>query len=224
MGKRFNAGNVYVINMQRVNDIVKKKQKEFPEYEYYLKITSQIEKNIKEMPDLSIEACKSLIEGVCKTILNKAKIEYKTKGKYIDSPKDLLQKALNTLKTFRTDFDEELVENTCSIVFRISQIRNDRGDLSHGRAVPKTDISSIELAEFIVQLTDGMIRYLLDIYFSTDFSYIELKYEDNGEFNNMLDETHPLEGILSYSKALFDQDIIAYEQQLIDYKLSQENQ
>lgn len=208
--------------MQQVNEVINKRQKTFPEFQYYLSITHQIDSNCESMPDLSIEACKSLIEGVCKTLLNKAGVSYKTKGRYIDSPKDLLLKVFSALKTYRVEFDETLVNSTCDIVFRIAKIRNDRGDLSHGRAVPKVDSSSIELAKFIIQLTDAVVRYLLEIYFSTDFSYIEINYEDNLEFNNMLDESFPLDGIVSYSKALYNQDKTSYEQQLLDYKSSQE--
>jgi hypothetical protein len=44
----------------------------------------------------------------------------------------------------------------------------------------------------------------------------ELEYEDHPEFNEWLDNENPIAN-LSYSKALFDQDQVAYEQELENY-------
>ena len=43
-----------------------------------------------------------------------------------------------------------------------------------------------------------------------------MEYQDNPEFNEWLDNENPI-GDLSYSKALFDQDQVAYEQELENY-------
>ena len=49
----------------------------------------------------------------------------------------------------------------------------------------------------------------------------EIEFKDNPDFNVWLDEANLL-GNLSYSLALFEQDKIAYEQQLLEYSSEHE--
>ena len=66
-----------------------------------------------------------------------------------------------------------------------------------------------------MNITDNMLYYVLHS-FSKVSLIKELEYEDNLEFNEWLDNENPLAN-LSYSKALFDQDQVAYEQELENY-------
>ena len=104
-------------------------------------------------------------------------------------------------------------------------LRNERGDISHGKSAPKLTSSSPQLAKLIVNTTDGLAAFLLDELFSLDLSDLDpLQYEDNPVFNEYLEELSPLSSEISYSKALFDQDFVSYEEQLEDFKAEQENE
>ena len=59
-----------------------------------------------------------------------------------------------------------------------------------------------------------MLRKLNQIDFDDEVEY----YADQ-DFNEWLDEIHPLDGNLKYSKALYEQDPISYEEQLGDFFL-----
>ena len=208
--------------MDNTRQVIIRYKNEFPDFDYYISILDEIDSHVGTMPDVSIEACKSLIEGVSKTILTKLKISYKEKGGSIDSPATLLKKVFDVLVK-KSDFDLAYTETSLELVNRIARIRNDRGDLSHGRSAPKLVKSNPDLAELISVVCDGVVCYLLKIVFTTDWSYLnEPKYDDNRNFNQILDAENMLPGI-TYSKALFDQDIISYKEQLKNYLSELEN-
>jgi len=103
------------------------------------------------------------------------------------------------------------------MIARLGELRNERGDISHGKAVPKKYISSRESAKMIMHVTDSIVTYILKLFFSIDLSYKdEIQYKANPEFNDFLDESYPIEGII-FSEALFDQDNVAYVEQLQDF-------
>ncbi|MFA5922605.1 MAG: hypothetical protein WC856_15165, partial [Methylococcaceae bacterium] len=96
---------------------------------------------------------------------------------------------------------------------------NERGDISHGKTLPKKTRSSVQLAKTIKSFTDAFASYLLYLFLSIDLSYQEpLRYEENPDFNQFLDEINPMTGGLLYSKALFHQDLTSYEEELETYK------
>jgi hypothetical protein len=117
----------------------------------------------------------------------------------------------------------EFPRRAASLIQRAGELRNERGDISHGKAVPKKYISDAETAKMVMRVTDSILTYILSAYFSIDLSYTEkIAYEDNPEFNDFLDESYCLEGVV-YSQALYDQDYDAYEEQLRDYLDNLEN-
>ncbi len=207
--------------MDKTRQIINKYKDEFPEFDYYISILDEIDNHTSTMPDISIEACKSLIDGISKTILSKLQIVYIEKGRNLESSASLLKKTLNALAT-NSDFDLVYTQSSLSLVNRIAEIRNDRGDLSHGRATPKLSSSTSDMAELVSDVCDGVVCYLLKIVFATDWSYLnEIKYEDNMAFNDELDANNIAQGII-YSKALYDQDIISYKEQMKNYNSEQE--
>ena len=100
----------------------------------------------------------------------------------------------------------------------LAYLRNNRGDISHGKSSPKPEESTKESAIMIMGVTDSIVHYLLDHFFRIDLSHKdELNYQDNPEFNEYLDEAY-LDFNLSFSEALFYQDRVTYEEQLRDFK------
>lgn len=75
----------------------------------------------------------------------------------------------------------------------------------------------------ILTITDELLYYILNLYYSIDFSYIlRVQYQDHQEFNEYLDETNPMNSI-SYSQALYDQDYDAYVEELSNYRYLLDN-
>jgi hypothetical protein len=186
------------------------------DFEYYLTILEKVENNHDKNPDISIESAKSLIEGICKTILLRLDItQTETSVKKLDFP-DIYKKACLNIQRYAI-IEDDFVHRTSSMIHRLAEIRNNRGDISHGKAVPKQEVSTVESARMVMHVTDAIVNYLLEAFFKIDLSYKEETiYDVHTDFNEELDEAYSITGI-RYSKALFDQDIVAYEEQLRDY-------
>lgn len=95
----------------------------------------------------------------------------------------------------------------------INAIRNSRGELSHGRNVPKELINEQDLSRLLREITESLSRYLISSLFSFKLEQVKeepeseedfIRYEDNAEFNDLLDEDYPYDGKLLYSQALYE--------------------
>ena len=222
----------------------------------------------KNTNDNCIEACKSLIEGISKTVLEQVDIREKTtKERFSDielqNLKITLEKMGNDNEEFHTLFQQALIvlnayHHSCERDFMraignkfctyIGHIRNKKGDIAHGRAAPKLNKSSHNLAIMIEQVTDLIAFHMLEVFSLIDFSFVE-KYnqehfvfeaflekteselceieEDEKlirKFNQSIDKQFPLEGKPIYSLALYDQYPEDYGIQLQDfiYNIEQE--
>ena len=108
----------------------------------------------------------------------------------------------------------------------ISLLRNARGDISHGRAVPKRLASHHGLAKASNEVTGSLLSYMLSSYFIAKLEApkpvepeepkpdFDLDYKDNPDFNDYLDEENPLPGKMLYSEALFLSYIEEYQIEL----------
>jgi hypothetical protein len=182
--------------------------------EYYHSHLTLVESYIEEKPDISIETCKALIEGISKLALHLLAQEPIDSHKNTDLS-DLFKRALSELQKGRGYSDVDLINRLGSVVHYIGQIRNSHSDISHGRASLKDQVNDADFAELVIGVTDSLCTYMLrrlDI-----LSEKEVLYDDNPKFNDYLDEQHPLGGIVLYSKALFDQEFETYEIELGDY-------
>jgi hypothetical protein len=210
-------------SMNKTRQIINDNKEKFSEFGYYHNVIDKIEENIEKMPDISIESCKALVEGLSKTILKKMGEVYIEKGRNADSPNNLLKKTLNILSKY-SNIDMVFAQTACGLLLRISEVRNERGDISHGKASPKEFVSDQDLAESVMHMTDGIVFYILKVYFKVGLSFVdEIKYEDNDEFNQFLDGENVLDGV-SYSKALFDQDMVFYKDLLSSYLSDKEQE
>lgn len=181
-------------------------------------LLAEIEANIETEPDIAIESCKSLLESIAKTILVRIDPTFSEGDATKIEFAPLMKKAKEKLIQVSSEPEDVLMTAMVTLAVQYSVIRNKRGDISHGRVVPKTDRSSINLAKSAKSFTDGFASYLLHLFLSLDLSYMTLlNYEDNPEFNEELDSANPINGIL-YSKALYEQDFVAYEEALEEYK------
>ncbi len=205
--------------MQLTRDILHKHKDSHEDFGYYYKLIKKAENNVSENPDISIESSKSLVEGISKTILKNLNATYtEAKARKTTFPQ-LFSTACKCVNEY-VELEIDFIHRTQAMIVRLGQLRTDRGDISHGKSVPKLGVSSESAARMIMRVIDSISAYLLESFFSIDLSYQrEVAYEKNQGFNETLDENYPLEGLegIVYSKALHDQDYDAYEEQLRDY-------
>lgn len=203
--------------MSKSRELIRKHHEKFPDHDYYSALMESAENYIDSNPDICIETCKSVLEGLSKTVLDKTGVEYSTRGRNPYSPAKLFKMATEELGK-GTDIDPAFLLAAQNVVIRVVELRNERGDISKGRAVPKEIESDSELARFVYEITDSVCVYFLTKFFTFDWSaYEEIKYEDNPDYNEFLDNGIELPPPLLYSKALFEQDRVDYEQRLQNY-------
>lgn len=215
-----------------------------PGIEGYLTLIDKIEENKSIHPDIAIETCKSLLEGLCLKGLSLLS------DKYINS-KSLRTKCKNDLKALtNTAFDEvytdyvesqvheslanmlidisvtqkikdnakrKVRDQAIEAIAKVSAIRNERGDISHGRDYPKTQESSITLSKSISSITDGicsfMIEQIAEKYLLKLKTQDRLIYQDLTDFNDWLDEMHHVSSIkVDFSKILYENAYDKYEE------------
>lgn len=184
--------------------------------EYYQSHLDLIEDYIDEKPDISIETCKALIEGISKLTL------YLLNQEALDSHNDekiqsLVKRALVELQKGRGFSDTDLCKRLSGVVQYIGEVRNEHCDIGHGRASLKEQVNDTDFADLIIGITDSICTYMLrrlDI-----LAEKVTEYEDNPEFNELLDEQNPLPGNILYSRALFDQEFETYEIELSNFLL-----
>ncbi|MDX6527928.1 MAG: hypothetical protein QOH41_218 [Blastocatellia bacterium] len=208
--------------MQLVRTLISQNNDKYEHFSYYEGIIDVIEQKIQSHPDICIESCKSLIEGVSKTIIKRLDVTA-TDGELnkIDVM-PLFKRAANKLAEYDEELELDFINRTASLIHNFGEIRNKRGDISHGRAAPKTTYSSPQFSNLVARVTEALAFYVLDHFFRLQLpDETEVKYEDNFDFNEMLDTANPM-GSLSFSKALFDQDNVYYCEQLLDYQAEQE--
>lgn len=189
--------------------------------EFYVVISS-IENNLLQHPDISIESCKALLESIANTTLQKLDTTH-VKDNNIEVHK-LLKKAKEKLLTFDVEAEDDILVKAISLLHGIAEIRNKRGDISHGRALPKELRSSIQLAKLIKSTTDGIASYFLYLLCEAMNLDPGIKYEDNPIFNEYLDDSLDVGDITGQSPSyiLFTIDPISYSDRLELY-LSEDN-
>lgn len=183
----------------------------FSSFDYYQIVVSKIVGNQRDNPDIAIESCKSLIEGLSKSILRHTDKSYRDSQRPTEELSPLFKKAVNAMAARGANIEESLTKSVGNFIHQLGSVRNERGDISHGKSAPKLIASSPHLAAMVIQATDGLVSFLLHELFAIDLSdFTPLAYNDNPDFNNYLDELYQIEGGLSYSRALFDQEQVGY--------------
>lgn len=190
---------------------------DYPEFGYYLKHAAEIRNHEESHPDIAIECCVSLLQGMSKSIVyrldptididafEKGKLEYQIKEAFraIEDASDVVELAL---------------PRACSTVARLAgEIRNKRGDISHGKAVPKEIESDASLARLALEITEALTRYMFAHLVRLDDT--EIRYSEYAELNAELDELGAKIGRTPYSRLLFDNDFPAYEAAVDEYKV-----
>lgn len=201
--------------MKQTKDILKALESRYTNIDYYQTIIQKIEENVESHPDISIESCKALLEGLSKFIWKQIDLSYDALVADKMDFHPVVRQAITKLADLNEDIELDFVNKVNKLIVSIGEVRNRRGDISHGKLSPKEYFSDSQFAYLVMNITDNMLYYVLHS-FSKVSLIKELEYEDNPEFNEWLDNENPIAN-LSYSKALFDQDPVAYEQELENY-------
>lgn len=190
-----------------------------PSFQHYHGHIDNIIRNVYTNPISSIELCKSVTEGICKTILN-------DKGESI--PEKYLNLVSTTIAKLDLSYHQdsqhllELSKRLGSILHYIAEIRNECGSYaSHGQDIEHKQISS-DLALFVLHSTNAILGFILHFYIATnDYRRSErIRYEDNQRINELIDDEYEMEATykISYSKALFSQDPAAYRDLVLEFE------
>ena len=188
---------------------------------YYESHCDVIEKYFEEKPDISIESCKAILEGISKLTIHLLTQEplHRLESSKFDQ---LFKQALNEIDKRGGDefsFDSELAKRFGSAVRYLGEMRNAHGDISHGKASLKEQQTDADLSEMVSGITDSIGTYMLrKLEQLNQFAAADFDYSENYDFNFSIDESYPMEGGLSYSKALYDQDPIGYQEWLDNWR------
>ena len=189
------------------------------------RILNHIDQQTNQCGDTLIECSKSFIEAIAKNIIFKLKPEENQKNINLWDLGTLFKQAKKAM------YEHSFIENVMPMsdiekyfsalnqwIRFLGEMRNNVGEISHGKILPKSYSIDIELAKVISEITDRLAYILLLMLLEIDLSYTQFyKYEDYLEFNDYLDEQYELPNGLIYSKALFDQDYDTYSEELDNY-------
>jgi hypothetical protein len=206
--------------MKQTKDILKALESRYTNIDYYQTIIEKIEENVESNPDISIESCKALLEGLSKFIWKQIDISYDALVADKMDFHPVVRQAMTKLADYNEDIELDFVNKVNKLIVSIGEVRNKRGDISHGKLSPKEYFSDSQFSNLVMNITDNMLYYVLHS-FSKVSLIKELEYEDNSDFNEWLDSENPL-GFLSYSRALFDQEPVTYQEELQNYLDSKE--
>lgn len=213
--------------MEKTRAVITANLSSFKEFEYYFSIIEIAEESVNKKPDVTIDCCKSLIEGISKSILITLDSNYNKNNKLVDGVKalKLFDKAIKLISKYDQSLigkETEFLSKSRELVEIIINIRNDRGEISHGKFAPKSNeiISTSEFALFVINLTDSIISFMLKILFQIDIPKIgRIAYDDKKmkEYNIWLDENtdFPIKKA-KYSQLLYENDPDEYESRYSD--------
>ncbi|HGY9579205.1 hypothetical protein [Vibrio harveyi] len=214
--------------MESIKHLISRHEQWFPEFNYYFTVIEEIERFRMTKPDISIDGCAALIEGICKTIIlglddeqDREKLNKMAKNK-------LAHRAVSLLKDNDDIYENTFANRAAEFIGTMGTLRNARGDISHGKASPKELPEDSDLTRLIIEFTDSLTRYLLSSYFNKELdsrrSMLEdVEYDENPNFNAYLDDEFSYESSkVSYSQALYDQYYEDYLVQLAEYKAQEE--
>lgn len=224
--------------MERLKSLIEDRLADFPEFDYYLPIVVKALSYETSRPDTAIECCNALLQGFSKTIILNldATATREELDSQIEAKSDkLIKRALLCLRENDDVYEDDFARRGASLALAVATLRNARGDITHGKAVPKTLNSHVSLAIVTNEMAGSLLRYMLSSYFTIRTGQrteteaepegmSALAYGDNQDFNDHLDELNPLEGKLVYSEALFHMYLEEYEVQLSEYLDAQERE
>ena len=189
------------------------------------RLLTHIDQQSDQCGDTLIECSKSFIEAIAKNAI--IKLNPNEKIKDINEAKlgDLFKKTRkaicehSSIQKLMPISEVELFFSALNqwMLF-IGKIRNDIGEVSHGKILPKSYSIDLNMAQIFSEIIDRFAYIILLMLLEIDLSYLQnYRYENFPDFNEYLDDQYELPNGLSYSRALFEQDYDAYSEELDNY-------
>jgi hypothetical protein len=204
--------------MESLKELITDNLSNYPEWAEYNDVVIDLISSYKQKrPDICIEGCKSLIEGICKFIyLNIDKENANLNQWRHQNLQNKFKKATDSLRL--KGYEDEFLKKNYDLIQSLGQIRNDRGDISHGQSYPKEFYSDTDFGRLVALWTEGLCYFMLSRYIIYKQKEYILPYtkEQYDEFDNYLDDSYSDIGI-SYSRALKEQDPLKYEESMDKY-------
>lgn len=191
-----------------------------PSFSPYIDHVELIENSVNTNPTLCVETCKSLIEGLCKTILNNKAVLYRSDISFNGLVNQTISVIINSDESFRDDLTE-LGRRIASVSQKLGELRNNAGFASHGLDVLNPKLTET-VSLFSYKITDTIGGFILRCYANNRLVSKDsrIHYDDCKPFNEKFDTENPLNiGIieLSASKILFNEDYDAYLESYYEY-------
>lgn len=186
-----------------------------------------IELAVAENAGLAFDLAKTIIESACKTILAERKIVFADDD---DLPR-LFRTTTQNLPFLppeaATDAEtrkslEKTLSGLSTALHGVCELRNRHGFASHGREGPTVVMEQVQ-AILTAQTADAIVGFLFRTHRQSGLRRAapRLEYDDNPDFNQYVDELHPVVRIfaLEYqpSEVLFSTDPEAYRDTLADF-------
>ncbi|MDD3607482.1 MAG: hypothetical protein PHQ20_01650, partial [Candidatus Moranbacteria bacterium] len=181
--------------MKLLEEFILNNLKNYPEWaEYNDVILDFISSHKQKRPDMCVEGCKSLIEGISKFVYFNSGDDSKNLNNW--KHLQLVDKNKKCLEVLKLDgYEGEFLRENLDLILKLGQVRNERGDVSHGQAYPKDSYSGEDFAKFIASWTEGLCYFLLSnfVAFKQKQKEDESSYTDEQfkEFDNYLDGLYP---------------------------------
>lgn len=194
-----------------------------PSYSDLLKHLDYMERFRISDPSLALDAAKSLLESLAKTMLADRKIALNEN----DSIQTVIKKAVKTSQALASLSDNDSVQKivngmeTASV--GIGTLRNSFGLLSHGRDLQSKGIDKLS-TNLVLDTTLSIAHFLFALHEEERTTKQRIVYEDNPDFNHFIDSQYESAEIvieevpITPSRALFYEDIEVYRAHLIDFK------
>jgi hypothetical protein len=209
--------------MQSVKELIERYAGQNADFLYYIPIIEKAERNELDHPDITIECCCALFQGISKSIVHRLDPACDKEAFEDEKLPQQVKAAMRCLSENDDAFEDMFVRNCETLARNIGSLRNARGDISHGRAVPKDLQSDRSLARLVLNCSEALLRYILASFFALQqLPDKQVPYDANPEFNDALDEQYDFGGKPLYSLALYQQYYEDYLIRLEAYRDEQE--
>ncbi len=179
-----------------------------------------LERAVGENPGLAFDLSRSVVESVCRTILQAKGVAFDADDelprlfKATTNALPMLPRPASAEAELRRSL-EKTVNGLHTAIQGVCELRNACGFASHGAAGPKPALESAQ-ALLAAEAADVVVGFLCRVYFqSIAPTAKELQYEDHPELNEFIDEACEPVRVLGYefapSMVLFQMDRVAYE-------------
>jgi hypothetical protein len=224
--KRLVAADVYIgFIMKKSRELIAQYSSEHQWLQELERLLTHIDQQSDQCGDTLIECSKSFIEAIAKNAI--IKLNPNEKIKDINEAKlgDLFKKTRKAICE-HSSIEKLMPISEVELFFSalnqwmlfIGKIRNDIGEVSHGKILPKSYSIDLNMAQIFSEIIDRFAYIILLMLLEIDLSYLQnYRYENFPDFNEYLDDQYELPNGLSYSRALFEQDYDAYSEELDNY-------